>query len=205
MYTYKPDRKEIEAALKWFAPSVSGRVLDVGGGSYRRYAHLFNFTEYITVDMEGADVKGDARALPFEDASFDAVICTQVVGDIFELDVVFKQLHRVLKPNGTLLLTECLFAPIDGIDYWRFTPMSLTELAVKAKFSTTGIITLGGYYSMMARFQLQRLIGWVNKNSRIQMGLFNRYAHFKSWVAWTKDMWFPDSRYANGYMLYARK
>ncbi|MCH7959932.1 MAG: methyltransferase domain-containing protein [Candidatus Hydrogenedentes bacterium] len=48
----------------------------------------------------------DATALPFEDASFDAVIVTQVLEYVEEIDTALSELHRVLKPGGRALLLD---------------------------------------------------------------------------------------------------
>ena len=42
----------------------------------------------------------DATALPFEDASFDAVIVTQVLEYVEEIDPALSYWYRVLKPGG---------------------------------------------------------------------------------------------------------
>jgi len=49
-------------------------------------------------------VRGDARRLPFPDATFDAVLCLEVAGDICvteaDKDRLVSELLRVLKPGG---------------------------------------------------------------------------------------------------------
>jgi 2-polyprenyl-6-hydroxyphenyl methylase/3-demethylubiquinone-9 3-methyltransferase len=43
--------------------------------------------------------------LPFEDQSFDAVWCTEVLEHLFNVHGALAELNRVLKPGGMLLLT----------------------------------------------------------------------------------------------------
>lgn len=49
---------------------------------------------------------GDARKLPFADASFDAVVCVEVAGDICVAEAdkptFVSEMFRVLKPGGTV-------------------------------------------------------------------------------------------------------
>jgi cyclopropane fatty-acyl-phospholipid synthase-like methyltransferase len=49
-------------------------------------------------------VKGDARALAFPDASFDAIVCLEAAGDICVTEQdkhrLVRELHRVLRPGG---------------------------------------------------------------------------------------------------------
>jgi ubiquinone/menaquinone biosynthesis C-methylase UbiE len=43
---------------------------------------------------------GDALRLPFSDASFDAVICSEVLEHIPDYRAAIAEIHRVLKPGG---------------------------------------------------------------------------------------------------------
>lgn len=55
-------------------------------------------------------VVGDALALPFEDASFDAVVCGFGVRNLADLRRGLREVKRVLRPGGTFVTLE-LFAP----------------------------------------------------------------------------------------------
>ncbi len=55
--------------------------------------------------------QGDATALPFEDASVDAVILTAVLGEIPERDAALREIRRVLKPGGRLVVGELFGDP----------------------------------------------------------------------------------------------
>jgi SAM-dependent methyltransferase len=61
----------------------------------------------VTLDLEpGADVQvqADARDLPFEDASFDAVLCSHVLEHIPEDVSVAHEIARVLRNDGVALI-----------------------------------------------------------------------------------------------------
>jgi 2-polyprenyl-3-methyl-5-hydroxy-6-metoxy-1,4-benzoquinol methylase len=49
--------------------------------------------------------KGDVLRLPFKDAIFDVVTCTEVIEHIPEYADALKELARVLKPGGLLVIT----------------------------------------------------------------------------------------------------
>lgn len=50
-------------------------------------------------------VNGDATRLPYPDASFDRVIASEVLEHIPDDGLAFAELHRVLRPGGTLAVT----------------------------------------------------------------------------------------------------
>lgn len=73
----------------------------------------------------------NALDLPFADEEFDWVVCGQVLEHI-EGDPrrVTDEMHRVLKPGGTAVLTTCFINPIHKYpkDLWRFSPDALRFL-----------------------------------------------------------------------------
>lgn len=55
--------------------------------------------------------QGDATALPYEDASIDAVALTAVLGEIPDRGAALREIRRVLKPNGRLVVGELFGDP----------------------------------------------------------------------------------------------
>jgi ubiquinone/menaquinone biosynthesis C-methylase UbiE len=49
---------------------------------------------------------GDAQSLVFADASFDAVVCTQVLLYVADVQTALNEMFRVLKPGGRLVIIE---------------------------------------------------------------------------------------------------
>src|SRR4051812_18915098 len=108
-YIYKTGRIELREQIKRHKDAIKGRVLDVGAGSFPRYKDLFKYDGYVAMDIKegkGIDAVGKIEAIPFPDESFDSIICTQVLGDVFELSKAFSELYRVLTVGGVLLITE---------------------------------------------------------------------------------------------------
>jgi SAM-dependent methyltransferase len=63
------------------------------------------------LEREGGDARlGDASALPFADASFDLVCAFDVIEHVVDDLSVFRELTRVLRPGGTLVLSVPLHA-----------------------------------------------------------------------------------------------
>lgn len=68
---------------------------------YKRFRNLENL-QYITTDLNSplADVKADILDLPFEDNSFDVVLCNHVLEHIPDDLAAMKELYRVMRPGG---------------------------------------------------------------------------------------------------------
>lgn len=75
--------------------------------------------------------QGDATDLPYEDASLDAVILTAVLGEIPDRAAALREIHRVLKPTGRLVVGELFGDP-------HFTSLkTLRQLGVEAGLDLT--------------------------------------------------------------------
>ena len=68
---------------------------------YKRFRKLNNL-DYTTTDLDSplADVKADICDLPFEDNSYDVVLCNHVLEHIPEDTKAMQELFRILKPGG---------------------------------------------------------------------------------------------------------
>ena len=62
-------------------------------------------------DSLAAAVNGDGTRLPFADETFDRIICSEVLEHIPDHLVALRELHRVLKPEGTLAATVPTWMP----------------------------------------------------------------------------------------------
>jgi ubiquinone/menaquinone biosynthesis C-methylase UbiE len=95
-------------------------LLDVGAGTGLLTVHVAPLVAHVTCTdiapemleraktrLEGFDHVDyrvqDAHALDFEDSSFDAVLCCNVLHQLSRPGVAVSEFHRVLKPSGKLL------------------------------------------------------------------------------------------------------
>ena len=127
------------------APSTGERVLEVGPGTGYYSLHVADWVapdgRLDVLDLQpemldhtmrraaqaGVDnivpTQGDARTLPYPDESFDAACLTAVLGEIPDQLQALRELARVLKPGGRLVVGE-LF----GDPHW-VSPTRLRERA----------------------------------------------------------------------------
>jgi ubiquinone/menaquinone biosynthesis C-methylase UbiE len=54
---------------------------------------------------------GDAREMPYEDSSFDAAYLVTVLGEIPDQDAALRELRRVVKPGGRIVVGELFGDP----------------------------------------------------------------------------------------------
>lgn len=110
-------------AREWLGARASGRVLEVAIGTGRNLAHYPPGVTITGVELSprmlalarvaavglGLSVdlrEGDAERLPFDDASFDTVVCALALCSIPRPATAIAEMHRVLAPGGTLLLVD---------------------------------------------------------------------------------------------------
>lgn len=137
--------------------AISGKLLDFGCGS-KPYQSLFIVDEYVGVDFENEghshqneqiDIFYDGKKLPFTNNYFDAVLCSEVVEHVFNLDEVLKELNRVLKNQGKLLLT-CPFVWSEHEvphDFARYTQYALKDILEKNGFEIIAFEKSGNFIS----------------------------------------------------------
>ncbi len=157
---------EFVAAAAASLPEGS-RVADVGAGS-APFRELFQHVDYVTVDraqsLHGGpsdfDILAAADAIPLEDESLDAILCTQVLEHLPNPADTLAEFHRLLKPGGRLFLT----APLvweeheKPYDFFRYTRSGLEHLLTEAGFERLEITGRTDCFSTLA--QLLRNARW---------------------------------------------
>ena len=126
--------------LKHNLSEMNGDVLDVGCGEMPFRSMLPSAAKYTGVDVPNAAIFGmgkhpekrtfDGRTLPFPPASFDYVICTEVLEHAQFPQLLLDEMRRVLRPGGRIFVTVPFSARVHHIphDYQRFTHIMLAAM-----------------------------------------------------------------------------
>jgi ubiquinone/menaquinone biosynthesis C-methylase UbiE len=124
---FKVGTKNESARVNWIENTlkkipVGSKILDAGAGEcqFRRFCSHLNyvsqdFGQYTgegevglqtgTWDNTKLDIVSDITDIPVPDGSFDAVMCTEVLEHVPDPVAALKELNRVLRPGGYLLIT----------------------------------------------------------------------------------------------------
>ena len=158
-------RQRLLAALQ---PQAGQRILEVGPGTgyysvtVAQELHPDGRLDAFDIQQEMLDhtlrsahaaglanvaaTRGDAQKLPFEDSTFDAAYLVTVLGEIPDQDAAMRELRRVLKPGGRLVVGE-LF----GDPHW-VRPSTLASRARQAGFEAGPRIGRWyGYFAVLLR------------------------------------------------------
>lgn len=163
---------------QWVAAQASllvpgTRILDVGAGSCP-YRPLFAHCEYRAQDFAGLegeqlrhgaygriDYVCDASAIPAEDASFDAVLCTEMLEHVPDPGAVVREIARLLKPGGKLMLTAPLGSGIHQEPhhyFGGFTPYWYQRFLTEAGFREIQVEPNAGSFKFFSQEALRFLM-----------------------------------------------
>ncbi|HZN66422.1 MAG TPA: class I SAM-dependent methyltransferase [Tepidisphaeraceae bacterium] len=128
------DRHYIEKFLQENGRYIRGVCLEVTDGTYtRRYGSDISRVDVLDINPANpqANVVGDLRRLQsVEDETYDCFILTQVLQYIDDVDAAVREVARILKPGGSVLVTlPSLHAMEAGHPhYWKFSTHSAKYL-----------------------------------------------------------------------------
>jgi SAM-dependent methyltransferase len=142
----------IEAAAKY----VTGNVLSIGSGSDldgqgRKYRQYFSKTEsYQTSEVSlraTTDLVLDVRNMEgIEDGEYDCVFCSGVLEHVDDLFGAMREIARILRTGGVLLLGVPLAQKIHRApqDFWRMTIHGVRYLLENNGFKAALITPIAG-------------------------------------------------------------
>ena len=211
--TYR--RRAIDRWLRENRRLLHGRVLDLGSKRKARRG-LFALDpgpddRWIALDCNARmepEVVARGEQIPFGDAVFDAVVCSEVIEHVAQPRELIDEICRVLRPGGFLLLTSPFLYGIHGdpYDYQRLTETRLREMLHsfhKMEF------TVSGYFPSVVGDTLKRTLHGTRRRFVYKylfyplfpivhiMILCERRPMFRRLYAWESAI--------SGYMIVARK
>lgn len=138
-------------------------ILDVGCGTGAILKRLGNPENNVGIDLAPDAIafcrqrglsnvqQADIRALPFDDASFDAVICSSVLYHQWVPDVAaaIREMRRVLRPDGVVLI---------NVPAFRFLHSAHDEAVMTARRFRKGEIR---ELLLEQSFKIRRLTYWT--------------------------------------------
>lgn len=131
------DRFYIEKFLADYRENIKGTVMEI---AENRYTEMFfeNVSESVILHVNGwgdGVIKGNlATGEGIEENRIDCLICTQTIQMIYDIHSVVRNIFKLLKPGGTVMLTASAIAQLSLYDYknwgeyWRFTDQSMRNL-----------------------------------------------------------------------------
>lgn len=127
-----------------------GKLVDIGCGNKPYINYFRHIDKYVGVDVNKgeADIIANAKSLPIENDSIDAVPCNQIIEHDPDPDKIIAEIHRILKPGGILILSAPQMGRLHGEpnDYYRFTRWGLKYLLEKNGMKIDIIESHGGIF-----------------------------------------------------------
>lgn len=141
---------------------LEGKVIDIGAGESPWREWLGPKAQYFGLDVQSASEYGmskqadvtyyDGNVMPFEDASFDAAFCMEVLEHVPRPEFFVSEIARILRRDGTLVLSVPWSARRHHIpyDFHRFTRERLAQLFAEHGFEQIEIRERGNDITTIA-------------------------------------------------------
>lgn len=145
--------------------SFKGIVLDVGCGAMPYKDQIMGpdskVEKYLGLDLENnysdrkvvPDLIWDGVTIPLPDQSVDCVLATEVLEHCPNTQLVLREIYRVLKSDGVLVLTIPFLWPLHEVphDFYRLTPFALHGSLTEVGFTNAKLNMLGGWDASLAQ------------------------------------------------------
>jgi len=211
--SYSVRRRYLDRDLELERSLLTGRVLEIGCGRTGRRG-LFKpqtegVTQWVLVDRDvtrAPHVCADACRLPIRTASFDTVVCLEVLEYLWKPTDALAEMRRLLKPGGTLLLSTPFMHRTDAPDdYWRFTEPALRRILMETGFDVVRCVPQGSALAVAAnilRYTVSVQRRWIARSLSVLLRpLFGSLLSMDSATARNAP---ALATFATGYLVVAR-
>ncbi|MGD1874836.1 MAG: methyltransferase domain-containing protein [Mastigocoleus sp.] len=195
--------KELSPVFKY----VDGKLLNAGCGERDISDFLVKngATEVDNCDIASSIPNAiicDLTEIPKEENTYDSILCNAVLEHVQFPDLVIKELHRILKPGGNLILCVPFLQPYHPCptDFWRYTKDGLSELA---RLNNLEVIEILPVHS------IAQTIGWIiwaylleTKNLLLKLIL---WLPLYIWTRLSSKTDFSLIKHASAYQIILRK
>ncbi len=206
------EKESIFLAMQKASKFAKGNVLDVGCGE-KPYAHLFagKITSYLGTDIDlgnskHVDICADSLTLPIKTSSVDTVVSNQVIEHVKSPEVFLKEITRILRPGGTLIITApqlwCLHEKPH--DYYRFTRYALELLCVTNRLQVISLEERYGAFAAIAQM-FALMVYLPNSQKRWRTHLSRLLFGPVQIIGFVLDKMFFNPDLTLGYVLVAKK
>lgn len=178
-------------------------LIDLGCGT-RPYRGIYEKHFHRTIGIEhpdspfpksGIDLFCKADDIRLPDSVADVVLTTEMLHDAAEPLKVLREINRILKPGGTLLLSTPFLVPIvDGqFDHYRYTKYGLEYLLNQSDFEDIHITPVGDIFAAGITLFIkpwQRCWNVLAKKTRLKLLYSNWNPLFAVTVTFPQLMYF---------------
>lgn len=178
---------------KYIPRYVKGVTADLGCGYAPMYQYYKTYAQkVICIDWKNTlhknrllDIECDlSKELPLADESVDTVILSDVLEHISESGRLLREIHRVLKPKGALLLNTPFLYPEHEkpYDYFRYTEFFYRFMAREIGYDLAVIKKVGGEWEVIVTLAGKYMLKQMGNGSDGLVRWINRHAYHK-WKA----------------------
>lgn len=175
----RTERVLFPGGREWACAQAAGDVLEVAVGTGRNLPHYPRVHSLTAVDLSPgmlarargraralgleADLRtGNAQALEFGDAAFDTVVCTVSLCNIPDHRAAIREMYRVLKPGGRLVLID----HVASDRWWVLFAQKLLEQATRrmnGDYQTRRPLPLVAAQGFVISHSERSRLGWVER------------------------------------------
>jgi SAM-dependent methyltransferase len=135
-------------------PGAPGNMmLDLGCGEavHRQVAERAGF-EWVGLDHSArrAPILADVQAIPFENESFEFILCITVLQYVQFPFVALREAYRVLRPGGLLIGTVAFLEPSHGTSFYHPSHVGTYNLLIDAGFAVRRIAPFATWPALKA-------------------------------------------------------